>query len=142
MSDNVQEKPSPSITVSYYQSPVHDCRIYGYALRVKVEEAVGMPSKIFVFQRGRKRTNDGEYIDHFVNIASPMDSDNVPEDEPVLNADIPYYRLDEVTMYFRNLDDLMETKNDIAGDIFNLVQTYKYLEDVDNYELLERKTYQ
>lgn len=132
---------TPTIRVSYYQSPSHTSRIYGYVLRVKVDAADGMPSKIFVFQRGEQRTNDGDVVDHFINIGSPMDLDNVPEDEPLLDSGIPYYRLDEVTLYFRNLDDLIETKNDISGDIFNLVQSYKYLEDTDAFEKMETRDY-
>ena len=132
---------APSIKVKYYRSPSHNSKIYGYALKVKVEEAESMPSKIFVFQRGQKQTNDGTIEDHFINIGSPMDLANVPEDEPLLDSGIPYYRLDEVTLYFRNLDDLMETKNDISGDIFNLVQTYKYLENIDDFEELDTKIY-
>lgn len=100
-----------------------------------------MPSKIFVFQRGQRRTNKGEYVDHFINIGSPMDLDNVPEDKPLLKDGIPYYRLSEVTLYFRNLEDLNETKEDISGDILNLVQSYKYLENTDDFELMEKKTY-
>ena len=132
----------PSITVQYYQSPSHGSQVYGYAMRVKVTEATGMPSKIFVFQRGKKRTNSGEFIDHFINIASPVDMDNVPEDEPAFDSNIPYYRKDTVTLYFRCLQDLEECKDDISGDIFHLVETYKYLEDYDNFELVETKTYE
>ena len=132
----------PSITVQYYRSPSHVSQVYGYALRVKVTKSEGMPSKIFVYQRGKMRTNDGKFIDHFINIASPVDMDNVPEDEPSLENNIPYYRKDTVKLYFRCLQDLEECKDDISGDIFHLVQTYKYLEDEDNFEKIEEKTYE
>ena len=130
-----------SLTVEYYQTPTQKSQVYGYALKVKVTAAEGMPSKIFVYQRGEQRLNSGNYVDKFINIASPVDMDNVPEDEPQLDAGIPYYRTDEVILYFRCLQDLVESKADISGDINHLVESYKLFEDTDNFELTETKVY-
>ena len=131
-----------SLTVEYYQTPTQKSQVYGYALRVKVTSAEGMPSKIFVYQRGEQRLNSGNYVDKFINIASPVDMGNVPEDEPQLDAGIPYYRTDEVILYFRCLQDLVESKADISDDINHLVESYKLFEDTDNFELTETKVYE
>lgn len=133
---------SAQLTVQYYTSPSNASQVYAYALKVDVTSATDMPQKIFVFQRGEKRTNSGEFIDSFMNIASPVDMDNVPEDEPSLEDNIPYYRKSSVTLYFRCLEDLEDTKNDIDDDIATLVRTYRILQDFDNFKLLEEKTYE
>ena len=131
-----------SLTVEYYQTPTQRSQVYGYALRVKVTESEGIPTKIFVYQRGEHRINSGNYIDRFINIASPVDMDNVPEDEPMLDSGIPYYRTDEVILYFRCLEDLVESKNDIDADISHLIETYKQFSEMENFELTETKIYE
>lgn len=77
-------------------------------------------------------------VDRFIHVATPLDFDEVPEDEPDLSNDIPYYRTDDVVIWFRSLIDLNKTKLDFEDDINTLVRTY---ESLDNLEVTETKTY-
>lgn len=113
---------SASINVRYEQSTSQN-GLYGYALRVVVTNAVGMPAEIFMFQRGADPApGAGEQPqDRFVCIADPVDLDEVPPLAPDLKNEIPYYRKSEVTLGFRCVSDRQEVLDDIAGDIATLV---------------------
>jgi hypothetical protein len=96
-----------------------------YAMRIEVIAATDVPRKIFVFQRGLPPAvagnPPGTPVDHFVKIATTVDLEEFPEDGPDLDREVPYYRLDTVTLLFRALVDLQETWNYIQEDVRSLL---------------------
>lgn len=97
--------------------------IYAHALKVEVISAIGYPDHIFVFHRNKANT-DGDYVDEFTQVASPLEIEEIPEDAPDLQNGMPYYRAKEVTVWFRNLDDLELAKSRIKADIRDFAFTY------------------
>jgi hypothetical protein len=113
--------------------------IYAYSLKVEIIKAIGYPSHLFVFQRSPSN-NEGDSVDTFIQIASPLEVDEVPENAPDLQNNMPYYRADNVVLWFRNMEDLELGKTKIKNDLQTLVLTYKVLngqadkEEIENYE--------
>jgi hypothetical protein len=127
------------IRADYYTSTTEDKNLYAYALTVKITEVSGIydadgnsDKAIFVFQRGVPKMTDKTTRDVFLNIATPLDMQELPAYEPDLDNDIPFYRLDEVTLWFRCVDDMYKVRDDIDNDIRKLVISYRFLNE-DSY---------
>jgi hypothetical protein len=127
---------SISIKVRYSRQE-QAAEVQSYLLKVEVIEAVGMPTKIFVFQRRVKSSTDPQAAalsDIFISLADPVDFEDIADP---LN-DMPYYRLDSVTLRFRSMTELEEVKDLIDQDIQKLVDSLKAEERVIE---MEEKTY-
>ena len=127
-----------SITVKYYRSEIIT-GLQSYDLRVVAESATDMSKKIFVFQRmvpipPIPATPD----DRFTCLADPVDLEEIPEDAPDLDNEMPYFRVDEVTLRFRDMTTLEEVKNLIDEDVQRLVDSLKA---AANVALTETKIY-
>jgi hypothetical protein len=127
------------MVVKYYRTQIEP-GLQSYDLRVLVESAVDMSKKVFILQKGAPPPPvDGAVQDErFVCIADPVDLEEIPEDTPDLENEMPYFRVDEVTLRFRSMDILEETKELIAADLQQLVNSLKA---ADNMELTEEETY-
>jgi len=126
-SSSSPETPTSGITVRYSTTtPEAHPPMYAYALKAEVIQSIGYPDHIFVFQRS-KETADGSWVDEFIQIASPLEVEEVPENAPDLANNMPYYRSKEVTLYFRNMEDLNLAKSNIGSDIRTLTSTYDTL---------------
>lgn len=126
MSDTTNQ--FPAITVNYSTTvPEKHPTMYAYALRAKVTKAENCTGHIFMFHRS-KENNEGNSVDEFIHIASPLDIEEVPENAPDLANGMPYYRTDEVTLWFRNAEDLELAKKQIAEDVSTLVKTLVILQ--------------
>ena len=116
-----------SITVEYARSEPTPL-LQSYDLKVSVTSATDMPKEIFVFQRGVAPATPAGLqppSDRFTCIADPVDLEEFPVAAPAIDAEMPYYRLSEVTMRFRSLSELEYTKDLIAEDIERLVAALK-----------------
>lgn len=76
-----------------------------HGLRITATAAsTGMTTKVFVWQRnGILDTQDSE--DLFVGVATPVDIEEIPEDTPDIANEMPYYRTNQVEVWFRTYDD-------------------------------------
>ena len=131
---------SIQLTVRYY-GPRSEQPLQSYDLRVVVTNAIGMSPKIFVWQTNVKSSTDTEanqQPDQFVSIADPVDLEKYPEDVADPQNKMPYYRTSEVTLRFRDMADLQETKDLIDDDIAGLVQALQLATDM---AVMEEKTY-
>jgi len=128
-----------SLTVKYYRTKIEK-QLQSYDLRVVVDAAVDMSEEIFVFQRGAAPapTVGAKLTDNFICIADPVDLEDYPVNAPNLEAEIPYYRLKEVTLRFRSMEILEEVKDYIAADLQELVDS---LTAAANVTLMEEVTY-
>jgi hypothetical protein len=99
-----------------------------YQMIVEVVNAVDISEKIFVMQRALPESPSPpgtplpDPIDRFVSVADPVDLEEYPEDSPDLENEIPYYRVNEVTLEFRSLDDLLQTWEYIQEDVTGLTR--------------------
>ena len=130
---------SATLTVQYNRS-TSDESLYGFSLQVVVTAASGMPPEVFIFQRGAAPAPfpNASVVDYFVCIADPVDLQEIPAIAPDLNQEMPYYRLNSVTLVFRDTDELEFTQNQIKGDLQNLVKSVNAMavltpQEVDNY---------
>jgi hypothetical protein len=112
--------------------------IYSYFLKAEVTEATGISDHLFVFQR-TPENNEGDAVDRFIQIASPLDIEEIPEDAPDFKNNMPYFRRREVELWFRNVEDLELARKKMDDDLRTLSLTYKVLngeadkEDVEDY---------
>jgi hypothetical protein len=116
-----------SITIQYSRSEPTPL-LQSYDLKALVESATDMPKEIFVFQRGVAPATPAGLqppSDRFICIADPVDLEEYPVGAPALDAEMPYYRLSEVTMRFRSMTELEFTRDLIEDDVQRLVAALK-----------------
>lgn len=126
-----------SITLRYYTNEQTD-RLQGYPLRIETVDAIDMPAEIFVFQRTVESAMNDCNADEFNRIASPDDLEEYPVSVPDPVSEQPYYRTNTVTLYFRCIKDLRETRDLIDTQVSGLVRTLNILADTP---IMEEKTY-
>lgn len=127
------------IRVRYSEStPDKHPPIYAYALKVEVLEAKGLDVNLFVFQR-ISHGAEGDATDEFIQIASPVDIEEIPAHAPDLAHNMPYYREKEVTLWFRCYEDLRLAKEKMDGDFETLSLTRDTL--VGDLDITEEKSY-
>lgn len=102
-----------------------------WRVRLKCEPATGSTydTKIFVYHAVPE--GDVAEADTFSNIASLVDMDTLPQDEPIIlegeainQNTIPYYRLDYVELDFPNAELADKFLNKALYDIKRLVNEY------------------
>jgi hypothetical protein len=135
------------LTLEYSQTETKD-GLYAYALHIVASTVLnddGDPH-IFVYHRRPRTMNpfgrtDLEFDDVFVNIATPVDMEEVPEDAPDICHGMPYYRSDTLDLWFRNLEDVEQAKKDVDRDVASLCKLYNNMSDTDGFRFKEEKTY-
>ena len=105
-----------------------------YALKVKAVEADGMSPAIFIFQRPKTSPDGTREPDKFICVADPVDMEEVPELDPELADEMPYYRTSEVELVFSNLATLAETEAGIKQDIDTLVRSITAMTNMEMKE--------
>ena len=116
-----------TIKLTKYRSTSGDSPVE-FGLKVEAQTTHGdISNKIFVWQ-SRHGT------DEFVCVASPGDLTEIPEDEPDLEGGMPYYRTDDVELWFRNFKDFEFYSERINDKVRLLVSAYNHLQ---NYETPE-----
>lgn len=98
-------------------------QVQSYDMIVETVSATGMPSEIFLFQRGIAPAYSAgeEPNDMFVAIADPVDLEETPTTPQNPVDTNPFYRQDRVELRFRSITDLEETWQYIQYDIAGLV---------------------
>jgi hypothetical protein len=113
----------------------------GYGIKAEVTEAEGITPNIFVFQTGVPELPTKRINDVFTNVASPTDIEETPEGAPDMSKKNPFYRRSSVTLWCRSAEWVEELRNDLDRDIRQLVNTYRVLNDENQYINQEEKTY-
>ena len=101
----------------------------GYLMKVIVTEAVNVDKEILVFQRFPPAN------DVFRNIASPADLQEYPIGSPIDN--IPFFRLSEVRLVFRNITLADDAWTKIKAEVSSLVDTLSSFSDLSLVEIVE-----
>lgn len=136
------------LKLTYSQSSTKD-GLYAYCLHVKAEPLLtesgdgGLSNpNIFVFRRSTPTMNpfgntDMEVDDEFFNIATPVDMYDVPEKQPDIEHNMPYFRDSELDLWFRNMEDMERAKSEINSDVASLVKLWDNISATDKFEYTE-----
>lgn len=110
-----------------YQITKPEPGLQSFDLVITILSAIGMPEEVFVFQRGVSPAGSmGEDpTDRFVCIADPVDLEEFPVNSPDLMNEIPYYRVNNVTLRYRSMSELNEARDMIAADLAQLVTSLR-----------------
>jgi len=119
-----------------YHYPEIQAELQSYDLRVEVIAATEMPEEVFVIQRGvaPARAGGEEATDGFICLADPSDLEEFPVGSPNLEANVPYYRVSDVTLRFRDMESLGETQELLDADFQKLVDSLKAAADAGSTE--------
>ena len=151
------------LRVTYSQSSTRN-GLYAYGLHVSVRPADPDDSNdsndsndpadapdcgVFVFRRSTPGFDpmrqfpgmDRRSWDEFWNVATPVDMHDIPRGEPDIPGGMPYFRLPDLDLWFRNLEDLLRAKREIGADIADLCRLTDALDDVSSYESSETVEY-
>lgn len=118
---------SRSIKVKYYTNEITEGQ-QGYPLRIVASDAVGMPDEIFVLQHKVLSAMDTELNtldDVFIKVAEPNALSEYPSEPPTDPVTNPYYRVNEILLYCRCQEDLLEVKGLIDDGIRGLIRALK-----------------
>jgi hypothetical protein len=113
-----------------------DGRTQGYRVRLEVEDAQDISPAVFVYQIKPALSEEGEPVADFCNIASPADIAEYPvEQEPP--PEKPFFRRTYVELDFRSIDDLNIGVQKMYNDLEQLVESWRYMEELVLVEVRE-----
>lgn len=98
----------------------------GYTITIAVLSANCLDKELFVFQR-KPRMALGVF-DQFSHVASPADLEEYPVGQPT--DAVPFFRLAQVTLVFRELGLLMDSLRAVKQDICLLVETINQMSEL------------
>ena len=120
-----------SITVVYTRTdPTTIPHPQAYQLDVVVSASTNVSKNIFVFRKKVPSVTDvqsNQSQEDFISIADPVDLEEFPDNAPDMTNEIPYFRLDHVSLRFRCAEDLDNTQTLIEQDIQHLVDSLNIL---------------
>jgi len=96
----------------------------GYAMIIEVTNAVDVAKEIFVIQKGVAPARSGEEpeaTDQFIKVASPVDLEEYPPSPNEVREDLPFYRVLEVELWFRTVEERDDTWVLIQEDVSGLL---------------------
>jgi len=126
-----------TLKVKYSRSEIVS-GLQSYDLKAEVTEASGVSDKIFVMQRGvDPYPSEIGVSDVFVCLADPVDLEEIPADSPNLGEEMPYFRVDTITLRFRSMDILEEVKTLLNADIVALVNALNIADTLDVTEEID-----
>ncbi len=100
-----------------------------WRLRIVVT-AVGMDPRVFVFGRSPPDPRSGETADTFYSVASPVDMEEYPPDEPDPQTEFQMFRADTVDVLLRSASEYEGTLDLIERELRNLVHALNILENL------------
>ncbi len=98
------------------------------SLHIVVTAASGISACVFVWQRAASSAQGDNGKDKFVGVATPSDLEDIPENSPDVANEMPYYRTDDVELWFRNDNDYTRYRALILSQINDLVRKVNSLE--------------
>jgi hypothetical protein len=128
---------SATLNVQFDYPKLNEPPASAYTLVVTVTNAVDMPDKIFVFYEGvypGALTGTAEDSIGFVKVATPVDLASYPIDVADPINEMPYFRRNTVSLIFRDMTTLLETKTLIFNDINSLVHDMRTMDTIPTQE--------
>lgn len=107
------------VRITYTPNTGKPIRMYHLKLEVDTERTTGCSPAVFVFHRATcgKPMEDGSPRDEFIGVADALDEDEIPVDEPDLERNVPYYRVKDVELLFRNSDLMYECARSLITEL-------------------------
>ena len=97
-----------------------------------------IPSEIFIYHA---INSENPYSgDLFEAIATPSQIEELPLNKPFFsdtNEGVPFYRRNQLEVYFRSLDELNDFWEELKSQTNTLVKNYKVMEDMVNTKLVK-----
>ena len=120
--ERVVRRGDGSVTVKVTYTPRTGRPVRLYRLRLEVVGADGCSDAVFVYHRATcgKPMEDGSPRDEFIGVADALDEDEIPVGEPDLERNVPYYRVRDVELLFRNSDLMYECARSIIAELAHL----------------------
>ncbi len=94
--------------------------IDGYRIRIEVACAFGMPTAIFVYRQMPTNPATGAKAGFFSHVASPVDLEEMPEQEPRLGEVPEWFRLSHVDILLRSTEEVMSFLQEVDQDVCRL----------------------
>lgn len=104
---------------SHYRINVDD----GVRVRIEVECATGMDTKVFAYRMLPLNQNTGQASAHFSHVCSPPDLADFPEDEPRVGYSPEWFRLDYIDVLLRSVAEAQELIRIVQEDVRSLKLT-------------------
>lgn len=104
-------------------SRVVDATTDAFRLTIVASDAEDMPTKIFRYLQRPSAPGSSERTGFFDGVCSPVDLEEMPEDDPRPNEEPAWYRLETLDLLFRSQHDRDEAKTDIYGAVIALLNT-------------------
>lgn len=126
------------ITLNKYVSRFTESHLFAVQLKVTaVSTEPGLGSEIFVYHA--KDLDVATEGDIFEVIASPMQMEDLPINNPVVVDDVtvPFYRLNEVSLVFSNYDQLEDAWRIIQEDTTYLIEQYRLTNTLELVETID-----
>lgn len=105
-----------------------------FRLRIEVETSHGMDPRIFVYRRDLANPYTNDVLDTFFTIASPVDMEEFPPEEPDSRKAYPFFRKRFVELDFRSTALADEAWKLIVEETTALVHAMNRLEGLEVVE--------
>ena len=118
------------LTVRFSRSEIAP-DLQSYDLRVEITSATDMPTEVFVLHRqvAPPQSIGAEPTDVFQCVADPVDLEEFPPGSPsVAEDEMPYYRVNDITLRFRSVSELEDVRRGIDEDLKGLVRALNFAE--------------
>jgi hypothetical protein len=124
--------------VARYWITKPEANLQSYDLRVEIQTATDMPKEVLVMHRGVAPAlrPDDDLTDLFQCVADPVDLEEFPTTAPDLTNEMPYYRVDDITLRFRSMGELEDVRKWIDADLKDLVTSLKAGDSLTSYEVV------
>lgn len=104
---------------SYYRAGRDD----GVRVRFDVTSGCNISPKVFAYLMQPVNPLTGSTAGTFSHVCSPVDLEEYPEDEPIEDAEPPWYRLDYVDVLVRSVEEAAQFIADVQVDLNRLKDT-------------------
>jgi hypothetical protein len=119
--------PAPSngrrVKLSWQVSRYNFDTTDGIRVRITASNAANMSDKIFAYQMLPLRPGTTEKIGAFDHVCSPIDLEEYPEDDPVLNSRPAWFRLNYVDVLLRSRAEVKSFIENVIDDVQRLKTT-------------------
>ena len=103
-------------------------RTQGYRLFIQASDAVGLSVNIFVYRQGSVNPETSDTESSFAAVASPSDIEEYQVGSP--KSGDRFYRLSNVDLIFRAVDEAESAWQAIKGDVNELIRTLNLMDDM------------
>lgn len=127
--------PGPhGITLTPAFQVYHDDNTDGFRMTVTVTDGLRMDAEVFRFRSLPVQPGQEDSIGVFDGVCSPADLEEFPIDEPLENADPPWFRKAVLDLVFRSRAEVDAAWDTIRNEIAALVETLDIMDNLEDEE--------